>query len=286
MCLKIQLLKEVSDTTEVSPDLDSVKVKPWKLDSPKHGMNESSGWLVLWQNCEVVKTFSFQMRKIQFSNFQHQKPFPHSPLLPRIVQCFSSVLLPRVRKKNSKLIYPGAVVLTLAAHQPWTDSESIDARAPQLEIQLSWSWTGPRYTNYSKTPTGWEPPGYCYLKTPLQRESHGRGFRHEEILPHSYSKFPQSRFLPFTFTCKLQGSQTGSVALAINKKLIKSCNNAKVSPMQIFCLVAGALFCNFFAHSASWLDCAHYPTLEYPQNLLLIPCLVSCSSSNEPDSIK
>lgn len=59
--------------------------------------------------------------------------FPYSPLPLRTVQCFKSVLL-RARK-NSKFIYPEAVVLTLASHQSWIVSESINARVPQLEAQ-------------------------------------------------------------------------------------------------------------------------------------------------------
>ena len=132
---KIEIFKWVSDITKLTPDLDSLKVKHWKLDSSKHWMKGISGWMVLWQNCKVVKICFFLLPNDKSSVFQilALESFPYSPLPPRIVQCFNSVFL-RARK-NSKLIYPEAVVLTLASHQSWIASESINTRVPQLETQ-------------------------------------------------------------------------------------------------------------------------------------------------------
>lgn len=104
------------------------------------------------------------------------------------------------------------------------------------------------------------------------RENHGRCSRDELILPHSYLKFPMA-LLPFIFTCELHGSQSESVALARNE-LITSCNNAKISSIWSFYLVAGALFQKFCAHSACWPDYAQLSTIKYLQNLVFILRLV------------
>ena len=59
MSFRTQFLKSVSDTTKVNPDLDSMKVRHWKLDSLEHGLKGTSGSLALWQNLEVIKTCLF-----------------------------------------------------------------------------------------------------------------------------------------------------------------------------------------------------------------------------------
>lgn len=83
----------------------------------------------------MVKIGLFLLPNDKSSVFQllALESFPYFPLPPGIVQCFNSVLL-RARK-NSKLIYPETVILTLASHQSWIASESINARVPQLETQ-------------------------------------------------------------------------------------------------------------------------------------------------------
>lgn len=142
--LKTEFLRRVSDTTKVNPDLGSMKVRHWKLDSLEHGLKGTSGSLALLQTVKWLKLVysPYKWEKFSFPNLAPET-FSHFPLPSRIVQGFNSVLLLRAWK-NIKLMYPGAVVSTLAAHQPWTALGSIVVRAPQLETQLSWSWTGPR----------------------------------------------------------------------------------------------------------------------------------------------
>lgn len=131
---KIELFRWVSEQNLLLT-LDSTKVKHWKLDSSKHEMKGISGWLVFWKNCKMVKICIFLLLNDKNSVFQLSAPknFPYFPLPPRIVLCFRFVLF-RARK-NSKLIYPEAVVLALASHQSWISSESKDVRVLQLETQ-------------------------------------------------------------------------------------------------------------------------------------------------------
>lgn len=67
---KTEFLKWVSDTPKVNPDLDSMKVRHWKLDSLEHGLKGTSGSLALWQNCDVIKSCVFLLPNEKNSVFQ------------------------------------------------------------------------------------------------------------------------------------------------------------------------------------------------------------------------